>query len=422
MERGHPENGLLVVVVSAVLISLLGFPLISQAGLTLKADEMCTPVIMSCPCMTVPCKGGCCGGMNMHLCPCWDDPPSGRVSGICVASINCKGQTFTNQQGQTEGLGDLAKFLEMLKGKGGGGGGSGTTTFPYDEQQCTAYYQVTTPSEDPCAIYVPPVFDSLMQGGTGTGAASNLLETLGAPAYTASIDFSIPIGTTTSVSPAARPHLQGVEAGGGVRRLDALPRADGLSPEKEGDIIEGETGATIFARVRDVERNFEEAGFFGIDALFGAVQGAVANMCRSRPWDGSFVSYLIPSSFFDGLCTWRGYEVGVLPPAAEAPPAPVRKKSAPPAASSPIAPTTAPKIDIWAVPERVPLGARTLIFWNTKDVESCSITSPDGSFNENTLSGGAATVPLSGATTFTISCLTAGGKPVTDFVTVNLSI
>ncbi|MBI2025510.1 hypothetical protein HYT04_01845 [Candidatus Kaiserbacteria bacterium] len=74
------------------------------------------------------------------------------------------------------------------------------------------------------------------------------------------------------------------------------------------------------------------------------------------------------------------------------------------------------------MPDKVPLGTRTSVFWNTKGVEQCSITSPDGSFNENSLSGGAATVPLSGPTTFTISCLTAAGTPVTDYVTVQLAI
>jgi hypothetical protein len=79
-------------------------------------------------------------------------------------------------------------------------------------------------------------------------------------------------------------------------------------------------------------------------------------------------------------------------------------------------------VDIWAVPASVPLGTRTTIFWNSKNAQSCVETSPDGSFSHSSLSGGGATVPLSGATTFTISCQAPDGTHATDYVTVNLSI
>jgi hypothetical protein len=79
-------------------------------------------------------------------------------------------------------------------------------------------------------------------------------------------------------------------------------------------------------------------------------------------------------------------------------------------------------VDIWAVPAAVPLGARTTIFWNTQGVTNCTETSPDGSFNQNSLSGGAATVPITGATTFSISCDAPDGSHVTGYVVVNLAI
>ncbi|MDP2649104.1 MAG: hypothetical protein Q8P19_04390, partial [bacterium] len=62
------------------------------------------------------------------------------------------------------------------------------------------------------------------------------------------------------------------------------------------------------------------------------------------------------------------------------------------------------------------------IFWNAQGVTECTETSPDGSFNHTTLSGGAATVPLVRATTFTISCLVPDGSYVSSYVTVNISI
>jgi len=82
----------------------------------------------------------------------------------------------------------------------------------------------------------------------------------------------------------------------------------------------------------------------------------------------------------------------------------------------------APSVSIWAVPPSVPSGARASIYWNTQGVTQCSETSSDGSFIQITLSGGAATAPLTSATTtFTISCLAPDGSHVigNTFVTVN---
>ena len=73
------------------------------------------------------------------------------------------------------------------------------------------------------------------------------------------------------------------------------------------------------------------------------------------------------------------------------------------------------------MPATVPLGARTTIFWNTENVTNCTETSPDGSFSQTSLSGGAATVPLTEATTFTISCLDSQQNPATDYVTVSIA-
>ena len=324
-------------------------------------------------------------------------------------------------------MGNLKQFLDMLKKlmeKGGGEGGGGEPQLTASSTACVSYYQVTTPSSDPCAYYVPPVSSTLFDGsasGINSSASIELMNTLSIGIGSAfGVDSSVDTTSNTNITSA--PEL----TGGRLLSEQAVNVGAQLSPEGTyGDIVTTDTGGTIYARSRDTGQNVEVAGFFGITTFFGKVQSAVANMCRTRPWANSIVSYLIPPSFFDSVCTWRGYQVGIPPPA-EPVVAPV-KKSVPSGtgatsteASAP--PAVEPKVDIWAVPSNVPLGARASIFWNTKGVESCTITSPDGSFNEHSLSGGAATTPLSGPTTFTISCLTPNGEPVTDYVTVNLTI
>jgi hypothetical protein len=79
-----------------------------------------------------------------------------------------------------------------------------------------------------------------------------------------------------------------------------------------------------------------------------------------------------------------------------------------------------PAVDIWAEPDRVRLGTRTYIFWQSRDVESCEALGP--SFEQRSLSGGASTVPISDASTFRIECTAADGTVVSDSVTVFLAI
>ncbi|HEY4522333.1 MAG TPA: hypothetical protein VJH91_01700 [Candidatus Paceibacterota bacterium] len=190
-----------------------------------------------------------------------------------------------------------------------------------------------------------------------------------------------------------------------------------------GDIRITNEGVTLIVRSRDPDKNTEVAGFYGSNTLTGQnPTGLVANLCRTRPWATNLLSYVVPANFFDGLCTWRGYQVGL--PVPSAPQVTVTQTRPKPTqqTSTTTAPVVEARVDIWAVPVSVPLGARTSIFWNTQGVASCIISSPDGSFNQSTLSGGASTVPLTGATMYTISCLKADSTPVTDYVMVNLAI
>jgi hypothetical protein len=189
-----------------------------------------------------------------------------------------------------------------------------------------------------------------------------------------------------------------------------------------GNILLNTNGATIFASTINPSSNSQISGFFGSATFSGQPQSAAGQLCVTRPWATNFLADVIPPSFFDSLCEWGGYQVG-QPPAPQ--PQVTLQQTVQTAKPQPVAtttaPTTAPQAEIWAVPSAVPLGARTSVFWNTQGVTSCTETSPDGSFSENSLAGAASTVPLTGSTTYTISCTDSNGNPVTNYTTVNIS-
>lgn len=426
---------------------LLIVPLITYAGESLEGNEICAAYGFknpSCAC------GQCCqkkcskAQLGIKGCDCTVHPPTGTVTGMCVTSTNCKGTGSTDQQGKQQGVGDakgmmeaLKGIMDALKGKGGGGGG-GEQPPPTGQDGCTSFYQVTATSTDRCANYVPPISNSLLgdlSGGIDFGASNALFDVLeGGNALNVSEQLFGAINIPNTPQASETDQLQGTTKQTPTSAASPTPspksglggQAVSLQGGTQGNIEVTPTGATVIASARDEQANMEVAGFYGSTATSGEQpQGLVTRMCRSRPWSGSIVSYIIPPSFFDSLCAWRGYQVG-QPPPASAPVVQQTPKTTPSTSSTPTTTTRVdtipPEVEIWAVPDRVPLGARTTIFWNTKGVGSCTVTSPDGSFEEHALSGGGATVPLSGATTFSISCLTPSGVPAADFVTVNLSI
>ena len=427
-----------------VVGTLLVIPLIIHAGISKKADEMCKPVyIDTCGCKSKMGTNGCEKSPNMHLCPCWDTPPGGKVTGICVDKINCEGKKFTDQEGKSQSPGDAKGMADALKGvmdllkefmkKEPKPPSQQPAGLP-GQQGCTAFYQVSIPSTEPCANYVQPLSQSLGSSSLSSQFGSDLLGALGGTAGTGLQDaLEGREGAATNVSSLLSPSTGTSDEGQTAEAESSTSTGQvgytGLGGTKaslqsgaHGDIEIREGGATVVAGTRDEQTNTEVAGFYGSDTS-GEPRGIVARMCLSRPWANSVVSFVIPPSFFDGLCMWRGYQVGKPPP----PSAPVQQKATqttpPPQPEQTITISPVPPaVDIWAVPEKVPLGARTSVFWNTRGVAECTISGPDGNFRETSLSGGAATVPLSGPTTFTISCLTPEGKPVTSYVTVNLSI
>jgi len=436
-----------------LLTFVFAVPLVSNAAMSEAANALCTPGNYGCFFGSPPPRGQ--SGPCMLLKPCYDvvqTMPLKVVAGECMAQKKCEGKKFTDQKGNTQGVGDAKGFLDIMKGivdllKGGqGGGGSGSQPPPQPQtgtQGCTRYYQVTTPSTDPCAYYVPPTSNSLLNTtGTQNNATSELLNALGGGTGSGLGDvfgegeeggsgfggnvsdlLNGITGDGEGDGSATSTGTSTTAGGGDADYTSVKGRGANVSSGTRGDIEVTGTGATVVAGARDAEANTEIAGFYGGDATGGQPQGIVAKMCRNRPWADSVVTYVIPPSFFDSLCVWRGYQVGVPEP--PAPPVlnqQVRQATTSPAAPEVQLPSVPAEVQIWAVPERVPLGTRTSVFWNTRGVESCTVTSPDGSFNESTLSGGASTVPLTGPTTFTISCLTQDDTPVTDYVVVNLTI
>lgn len=195
----------------------------------------------------------------------------------------------------------------------------------------------------------------------------------------------------------------------------------------------GGNRGTLVVRTYDQQNNSETAAFYGSNTYKNGASALVGGWCHNRPWSSNFLGSLFSISFFDGLCRWAGYDVGAptpvkttLPPRTYQSPhiTPIKRVVVQPQATTTVATTSpliTPRVTIWAVPSKVTLGSRTTVFWNTQGVSNCTISSPDGSFHQTTLAGGGSTVPLTGATTFTISCLDYSQNPVTDYVTVNIA-
>lgn len=438
-----------------LLLVFLVVPFATNARMSAAANAMCNPWNAACPCGAGINPPQCdSGGPNKANCPpgvCIDHPPGGPVPGVCPAAGKCEGTSFTNQEGKSEGVGDakgmmdaLKQVMDMLKQamekKGGGGDkDKGQQQQQGQDQGCKQYYQVTAPSTDPCAYYVPPTSNSLLQtngltGLSGSDALMNALQDSSLLEESAELNVSDQLLSGSGQLPDEPTSQSETDSEDDAEKTASTSQSSqGLTGQQvnlqsgtRGDIVITKDGATIYAQARDAGANTEVAGFYGSGTYGGQSQGIIAGMCKNRPWAGSVVSFVIPPTFFDSLCAWRGYQVGTPPPPSQ--PVVDKKKTSTSTApgrdatSESYVPEVEPKVEIWAVPDKVPLGTRTSIFWNTRGVESCSITSSDGSFNETSQSGGAATVPLSGPTTFTISCLTPAGSPISDYVLVNLAI
>lgn len=389
------------------------------------ANAMCNPVQMVCGCGQVMTSKGCRGGANMFMCPCMETVNNKVISGVCMGPNKCEGQQGQGLGDAQAALGMVKQIFDLVKGLAGGGGGGAGEMPPTDTGSagCTSYYQVTVPSSDPCAIYNPNgVIDASNSGSSGI--SGTLLDALGGNGSSVPpVSVSTQLNTNLQNNPpATQGTTQPTPAKNTATNTAMLkPAGQGLS----GDIRIGNAGATIVANLR--QGLSEVAGFFG-GSTGGASQAlsAAGRLCSSRPWSGTFVSNLIPTSFFDGLCEWRGYQPGAVTPGANPRSTnsvvniPAQGKPRPVTPSQPQPSTIPPEVDIWAEPASVRLGTRTYIFWNTRGVTSCKESGP--SFSHTSLSGGASTVPISGITTFNIECITPANEIVKDSVSVQIAI
>ncbi|HEY4520025.1 MAG TPA: hypothetical protein VJH33_03240 [Candidatus Paceibacterota bacterium] len=419
----------------------------------------------TCGCKMTLVQNKCVQTGNTNLCPpgiCTVTVAGIKIDGICVQKMVCLGVKAADvgklklETGKTEqaavdakaaeaakaaqmqkaammqqmgGMlqqagGKIGEMLEKLMGGGGGGGKGGGGD--QNSQSCAGgQYQVSTPSTDPCAVYTPGASGLLnpqlgLQGNGGQNVSDSLLGAL-------SGNGSSEDGSGGDETPVSEQLLSGAEEDvpsdysedpNAEKEESLLEKVVRLGGGLFGRIEERGDGSTAVASERDEDDGSEVAGFYG--------QGGLASrLCKARPWSGSLVSYVIPSGFFDGLCRDRGFEIpeevtvdetdlehySEDPSLLQTTPKKVGKKTS----------GVRPQASIWAVPERVQVGARTLIFWNTKNAEECEITSSGGSFYETELSGGASTVPLSGPTVFTISC-TTGDEVAEDSVIVEMAI
>jgi hypothetical protein len=354
----------------------------------------------------------------------------------------CKGLSFSGggQAGGNAGLGLLQQaigslFQKLMQSSQSGASGSGGTS---PTATCTSYTQTDDPNlaSNPCYYYVPSVSSSLPNSTTDTGiGTSNISDLLNsALGGTDSADTNTNTNTNSNVSDTLNQIITGqtttstTTATTSTGQIFSTTQATTafLTPGISGDIKTLVNGGTILAGNVDTGSNSTVAGFYGSDTFGGQPQGVIAGLCQNRPWASSFLSYVIPPGFFDSLCSLRGYTVGNPQPVQQStvtvtqtPATPVTTTAA---TTTTQVPTVPPKVDIWASPATVSLGARTSIFWTSQGVTNCTETSPDGNFSQNSLQGGASTAPITAATVFTISCLAPDGSHITDNVTVNLAI
>ncbi len=362
------------------------------------ANQMCANVEIDCPCgrdhgpkhnceLTVP------RSVNNHRCgvgSCFSVVNGFYSRGQCTAPFKCEGMTSGGgsgalgggQQGLGGGLQALGSILQGIGSimgalNGGGGSGSGAGGGGQYPGGCSQYYYTATTTSDPCAIYQP--------GGnygdyyTSDPTIPNISDSL--------LDYPI----TPTPSP-----VSGL--------LNTIGSGSAVSP---GATLEERKDAGVIDNLR---KGFSEvANYFGGDTL--------ERLCQTRPWaGGGVIAGVAPDAFFDDLCRRAGYSQGFG-----------GRGSTTFGSSDPVGQglgtttvTSQPTAEIRAEPASVRLGTRTYIFWTSAHVVSCSVRGP--SFEQNSLFGAGATVPITGPTIFTISCTAADGSTVSDSVTVNLAI
>ncbi len=368
------------------------------------ADLMCNPVKMECGCMQVMGPKGCKGGPNMYKCPCFDVTSGFKTSGTCEAPMKCKGTDVGGMPPMLPMIPMMMPMMMMPSDPCMAGGGMdptvnrvGTTSTSTPANPCPSYGGFDQ------SQYGSSIFDTSYFDASSDAATDSLYKSLNSDEGG--------VKTVNNASSTTAPTAPPAPA----------PLTPTTSSSLSGIVRIGNAGGTIVANLR--QGLTEVAGFFGGNAIGNvAAQSAVSRICAARPWSGNgFIANLMPDGFFDSLCTRGGYQLGVVTPQNTAAPIRVLPPRTTGTTTRPRGTNTIPpEADIWAEPESVRLGTRTYIFWNSRGVVDCKATGPN--FFQNALSGGASTVPISGATTFKVECTAPDGTKVSDSVTVNLAL
>gem|GEM_PF-2225699 len=335
---------------------------------------------------------------NKQLCVCTNSTAGFTSVGQCMATGQCLGQQSGGGSGQQGGgmqglggglqaLGSILQGLSSLMGGGGGGGSGGGGAggggdYQYPGGGCSQYYYTATTTSDPCAIYQPNYSDYY---SNNPNVSDSLFD-----------DYDYPL---IPVAPTPISDLLNIGGGSG---------APG-SGTGGATVDEGDKEKTL---LDNLQKGFSRvAGLFSGDTLAAA--------CRTRPWaGGGVIAGVAPDSFFDDLCRRAGYSGSFGSGTGGT--SSFGSGGTTGFESGTTTNIATPSAEIRAEPAAVRLGTRTYIFWTSGYVVSCSVRGP--SFEQNTLFGAGATVPITGPTTFTISCIAPDGTMVSDSVTVNLAI
>lgn len=384
--------------------------------------------------------------------PCQVQSPNGMVGGICQPNKFCKATSLPGGGSPDAGGQGLQQMLQQLMQKlmqgdqkppGGGAGEqaqqTGTSTASGSQYPpCQINPASNTVTSVPCIDSTGAlVTNAAWAGGTGStdtgtggsGTAGSIADLL-----TGSLNSGSGSGGSSSSGDSASDLLQAITGQTQTQATSSAPNTQvsanagtKLTPTNSaGDIVVNKEGVTAVAGTRD--KDVEVTGFIGSNTTgLQQSQSATARLCESRPWATGFLSSIIAPSFFDGVCAWRGYNVGpgnvpVVTPVYLTPVARPAQTTTPKPTQTGEVTVQPASVDIWASPAAVPLGTRTSIFWKAEGgAVSCKVSGP--SFTQSGLSGGSATVPISGSSTFTAVCLNAAGaEAARDSVTVTLSI
>lgn len=354
--------------------------------------------------------------------PCKDLTSDQTTSGMCASPGVCAANSSSGGLGS---IGDLLKsiasMIQALNQQSSSGSGSGSASG--SGSTCTQYYQVSTPSTDPCAYYVPSTSSNISPVVASTTPDTSC-DPLSAELGTCSNNTPAPsVSSLIQNTPQPAPSSNSEQSTGTPQTVYVANSVLQLTPGISGNVRVGADGVTVFVNKLDVQQNSEVAGFYGTNTTGTQQSGdLITSWCRNRPWASNFLSFLIPPTFFDSLCSLNGYQVGIPDVSSGSSGVIyVHQQQAAAPVPQPAAPTADAEADIWSVPTAARLGSRVTVFWSAKNVASCVETSPDGSFSQSSVSGGAATVPITGATTYSIACDTPDGKHITNYVTVELA-